>query len=117
MSEVSAFVRYYRGNPRAYLLKCHRGFRARAAGQPAGGRGESRPWLGLDVLDRDEYVAWALRNPEFIRLWKQWQDNGCHTSYSPCNHRIDRARGYATDNIRFMTKSEKSIWHVENKGK
>ena len=53
-------------------------------------------------------MKWAESDPEFIRLFKEWEESGYEYKLTPSIDRIDNSRGYDLDNIQFLTLSENS---------
>lgn len=59
-------------------------------------RGYYPQWAGLALLPRDEFIAWAIRNPPPREMWQ------------PSVDRIDPSRGYTLDNIRWLEARQNS---------
>ena len=90
-----------------YLKERFRDMKKRVNGKPAGD-GKTQIWLGMEICDRDEFVAQSLNDPEFHRLFDDWEAHNFKRSYAPSVHRIDRSRGYAIDNIEFRKHLDKA---------
>ena len=72
-------------------------------------RGEhKRRYAGLDLLPRAEFMEWAVNDPTYTLVFDAWHEAGCPYRLTPSIDRIDNARGYTIDNIRFLTQSENS---------
>ena len=100
MSEVSSFVRRYRNNTRNYLMHRYRDMRNRVNGKPDGG-GKRCPWLGMEIVDRETFIDWALNDPGFKKCWNMWHEEGFITR-GPTIHRIRRDQGYLLGNMVFV---------------
>lgn len=90
-----------------YLSHRYRDMRARVNGKFAGD-GKSQLWLGLPLLARDEFINWAIDNPDFKRLYREWVESGFQRRHSPSVHRINRDGGYVLENIAFISHAQNS---------
>jgi hypothetical protein len=102
---------HYR-KPENILRYRHDDMRHRVEGKPIRHGVEQYPWLGMEISTREEFVAWGLTDPEFVRLYDLWAADDFARRTAPSCHRIDRSRGYTIDNIKFMPHAEKSRLHL-----
>lgn len=102
--------------PKGLLEMRYRDMRDRVNGKPKRTGMEKTPenciWKGMELAPRAEFIAWALADPEFLRLFAEWEANGYQRRYSPSAHRIDRSRGYTLDNIEWQVHLDKSRRHL-----
>ena len=109
LTEVSPFIRKYR-TKRTLLTYRYRDMRARVNGKVAGDK-KTRIWDGLPIGDRQDFIDWALNDPDFNRLFEEWEDSGFE-GRGPTIHRIDREDGYVIGNMKWMSHTEKSRQHL-----
>lgn len=88
---------------RGYLLQKHRGMRARSQG---GMTANPKYFLGVEVLSKDEFLAWALDNEEYKKLHKEWVNNNYDMAKAPSPDRLDSSKGYTIDNMEWVTTEE-----------
>lgn len=108
---MSKFKTRYRSDAAFYLYYSFKNMRARVNGKTAGD-GKSKLWLGLPICVREDFIDWSLSNPDFLRLFQEWGDNG-YSHRGPTVHRIDRDGGYTLGNMRWVSHAEKSRLHLE----
>ena len=65
-------------------------------------------YIGLPILPKQVFYAWAWGDPEFWRLWKRWQASGRQQTFTPSIDRIDETQGYTLDNMRWLTHGDNS---------
>lgn len=63
-------------------------------------------YKGLPLMPRQEYVDTYLMDPEFLRLYRDWQLSGFEKRLTPTPDRIDSEEGYLVKNIEWVTHSE-----------
>lgn len=63
---------------------------------------------GKEIMSREEFYAWSLSDPDFIRLYAEWVESGFDRRLSPSVDRIDASLGYVEGNVRWLTHSENS---------
>lgn len=62
-------------------------------------------YLGLPILPREQFYAWALGNESFWRLWANWTVAKHERTLTPSVNRVDARRGYVLDNMEWVTMS------------
>jgi hypothetical protein len=72
------------------------------------GRSEhDRPYYeGLPCVTKEEFLTWAMANPDYHRLFKEWQASGYDFPLAPSIDRINPAFGYEIWNMQFVTHQE-----------
>lgn len=62
--------------------------------------------VGQPILSKAEFLSWALNNPDFHYLYRDWVESGYQLKYAPSVDRIDERFGYEVFNMQFVTQSE-----------
>ena len=65
----------------------------------------------MPLIDIDEFMSWCNRADviaDFNKLHKEYVDSGYSNKYLPTIDRIDNLKGYTTDNIRWLRRSDNS---------
>lgn len=57
---------------------------------------------GLEILEREDFYNWAKDNKEFKLLFNTWVASEYTYRYAPSVDRIDSAKGYTLDNMRWL---------------
>jgi hypothetical protein len=71
---------------------------------------ELRPnYYGLEICSKEEFRNKFDNDPEFMRLYKEWQDSGFKRASSPSIDRIDNTVGYILTNMRFIRHGVNSL--------
>lgn len=63
-------------------------------------------YKGLEICSREEFLNLALNNKYLKNIYANWQNSSYQFRLIPTVDRIDNARGYAIDNIQFLTFSD-----------
>ena len=64
---------------------------------------------GMAYLSRKEFMAWAQVNMDtFMNLYNEWSKSGYNTKLMPSIDRIDNKKGYTSDNMQWLSRSENS---------
>ena len=75
--------------------------------------------VGQPILSKAEFISWALNNPDFHYLYRDWVESGYQVKYAPSVDRIDERFGYELFNIQWITQSENArrgrIFQIYNK--
>ena len=98
-------VRRYEKTPKGFLMRAHRNIRSRVEGVQ---RKKAHLYQGLPACDRHAFYAWSLDNPNFWRLFRQWEAAGYPVRLAPSVNRINPDKGYLLDNIEWVTHSVNS---------
>jgi hypothetical protein len=61
-----------------------------------------------EILPKEEFYTWALNNPDFHDLFKEWEENKYDRKITPSIDRIDPRFGYFLKNMQFVTAGENS---------
>lgn len=88
---------------RGTLMERYKGMRRRVEGRDkthvAGSRGKA-------LVSRDEFIAWGLAHPEYLRLHAAWVASGYARHMGPSIDRIDPDKGYTFDNMQWLTTQQ-----------
>lgn len=60
------------------------------------------------LVEREAFYKWALSNPEFHKLFDEYEQQGYQRKLAPSVDRIDSSKGYCFNNMEFVTMSENS---------
>lgn len=63
---------------------------------------------GKALIEKDEFYDWAMSDPEFHRLFDDWEASGYDRKLSPSVDRKDSSLGYVPFNMEWVTHSENS---------
>lgn len=88
---------------RGLLLDRHAKMRRRAAGRS---KTQLYRATGKPIVSRDEFVAWGLAHPDYLRLHAKWVESDYVRRLSPSIDRIDPDKGYTLDNMQWLTVEE-----------
>jgi len=100
----------YRCTPRGFLCRAYTLMQRRVRGKD---RSDAK---GQPILTRIEFYSFSLSDPQFILLFNRWcaaLGTSSHrlrkvVALRPTPDRRDGLRGYAADNIQWLTYSENS---------
>lgn len=100
----------YRKTPKGYLMTTYTNMTGRV-------KGNVKPHLykGLDILPREDFYAWALKDSTFTDMLTVYAATGYDQRFAPSIDRIDTKEGYVIGNIRWLTHSENSSLGGQNK--
>lgn len=65
-------------------------------------------YKGKEILAREEFYTWALSSPEFLKLFKTWEESEYDRKLCPTPDRVDSSLGYSISNMEWVTHSENS---------
>ena len=106
-------LRRYRENPHRYLKHKYYGIKARC-----NGRTSHRSYDGRAYLSLKEWEAFCEETyPQFIGMYKSWQESGYNRMLSPSIDRIDNNLGYVLGNIQWLTMVENRDKYIKDKEK
>lgn len=93
-----------KNKPHFYLGTCYSEIRRRCIT-----KSKIRPsYYGKKFCSKEEFFGKFLKDSEFLRLYKVWQDNDYKRVYAPSIDRINNDGDYFLDNLRFTTHLENS---------
>ena len=101
----NAATKKYERTKKGKLMRTYRNMQSRVTGILTK---KAHLYEGLSLLPRDEFYRWALASPEFHRLFDEWVASGYRCGSSPSVDRIDPSRGYALENMQWLSHSENS---------
>lgn len=65
-------------------------------------------YIGLEILDKEDFIQWSLNNIDFHTVFKAWEENDFIYKLTPSIDRIDPRHGYELFNMGWVTVSENS---------
>jgi len=84
------------------ILLRYKSMKARVEGRDIGAVSS----VGQPILSKAEFISWALNNPDFHYLYRDWVESGYQMKYAPSVDRIDERFGYELFNMQFVTHGE-----------
>lgn len=61
------------------------------------------------LFNQQQFVKWALSNPDYIRIFKIWEQSGYNRALCPSVDRIDNAGNYEFGNIQILNLRDNGI--------
>lgn len=101
----NASTQKYEKTPNGFLMRAYSNAKARVSGVQ---KERAHIYLGLPIMDREAFYAWARDNPDFWRLFRMWTMAGFPMKLTPSLNRIDPRRGYVAGNVEWVTHSVNS---------
>ncbi len=101
----NAVTKRYEKTPQGFLMRAYRNMQSRVTGVQ---KEKAHLYKGKKILKRDEFYDWANNSPEFAKLFSSWCLNNYDRKLSPSVDRVDSSKGYALDNMEWVTHSENS---------
>lgn len=101
----NAASKKYEKTPNGFLMRAYSNAKARVSGVQ---RERRHIYLGLPIMSRDEFYAWAWNDPNFWRLYRMWTMAGFPMKLTPSLNRIDPRKGYVAGNVEWVTHSVNS---------
>ena len=95
----------YEKTPKGFLMRTYRNMQSRVSGVQ---RKKAHLYLGLPLLPRNDFYAWAWDNQGFWRLYKRWAATDFDRKLTPSINRIDTNKGYVLGNMEWLTHSVNS---------
>ena len=89
---------------RKYLIDKYESMKQRVNGTHSSER-HKHIYVGLELMDRDEFIRNSLNDIEYNRLHDEWSDSGYDHKLAPSTDRLDGDIGYVWDNIDWTTHS------------
>lgn len=93
----------YEKTKKGFLVRCYRNMLSRVSGVT---KNKNHLYLGKDILEKELFYDFSLRNKKFNVLFKNWELNNYERKTTPSIDRIDTDKGYTLDNIQWVTFSE-----------
>jgi hypothetical protein len=81
-------------------MRMYRNMKSRVTGVQ---KAKAHLYAGKELLQKEEFYAWAKHSPMFWVLFKQYEDSGYDRMQAPTVDRIDSKRGYTLDNMQWVT--------------
>jgi|SRR5690606_18635735 len=95
----------YEKTKKGYLVRTYRNMLSRVSGVLTH---KSHLYEGLEILNKEDFYNWALKNKTFNTLFDNYEKSGYTLKEAPSIDRKDSKRGYTLDNMRWLTHSENS---------
>lgn len=99
----NASTHKYEKTVQGFLMRAYRNMQSRVEGVTSRDN-----YVGLPLMDRDEFYAWAAGDPTFLVLYRNWKKAGYPRALSPTVRRIDPDLGYTRDNVMWATHGASS---------
>ena len=87
------------------LVRTYSNMKSRVSGKQ---KHNAHLYNSLDILPKDDFYEWSLKDPEYNRLHKEWAENNYDIKISPSIDRKNNVLGYTLDNMQWITHSENS---------
>lgn len=108
----NATTKKYEKTKKGFLMRLYRNMKSRVEGVQ---KLKYHLYKGKDILSKEEFYTWSLNNPDFHRLFENYENSGYERKLAPSPDRIDANKGYTIDNIQWVTMSENSARTSNNK--
>lgn len=101
------YKREWKKTPKGFLSNLYSKMLQRVKGNA---NHTSRPDLyrNKPICTREEFVAWAITDKEFNKLFNNYLEAGRLLSLAPSIDRIDSEGGYVLENMQFLMQGENS---------
>ena len=99
------FTKKYEKTRNGFLMRLYRNMQSRVTGVQ---KQKTHLYLGKELLSREDFYAWAKHHQVFHVLFTKWEDSNYDRKLCPTVDRIDSSKGYAINNIEWVTHSENS---------
>ncbi len=60
-------------------------------------------------MSKEDFIARFYNDPDFIRIWLDWQESGYDLRMAPSVDRVDPTRGYELDNLQILTNEANTL--------
>lgn len=95
----------YEKTPKGFLMRLYRNMESRVTGVQ---KLKAHLYKGKELLERESFYEWALSHPKFWEMFRFWESNHYNRKLTPTVNRIDSTKGYALENIEWLTHSDNS---------
>lgn len=96
------WTKRYEKTEKGFLVRCYRNMLSRVKGISP----KRHLYKGKEILDRESFYEWSLKNEDFKNMFTKWKDSGHQRILTPSIDRIDTSMGYSLKNMRWVTFSE-----------
>ena len=107
----NASTKKYEKTPKGFIMRIYRNMKSRITGVQ---KDKYHLYSGKELLSKENFYSWALNNPVFETMFKEYENSGFNRKLAPTVDRIDSSKGYSFDNIRWVTHSENSRFGAIN---
>ena len=104
----------YEKTKRGFLMRVYRNMLSRVNGTQ---KKKAHLYQGLAIIEKDLFYTWAFNDSEFHRLFDYWEIIHHKRTHTPSIDRINPLKGYALENMRWLTHSENSRFGAINRNK
>ena len=87
------------------LMRTYRNMLSRVTGIQ---KAKAKLYEGLDILDKEDFYEWSLKNVDYIRIYKEWVESDYSRKLTPSIDRKEPKEGYIIGNMRWVTHSYNS---------
>ena len=101
----NAATKKYEKTRKGFLMRCYRNMQSRVTGVQ---KAKFHLYKGKELLDRNDFYEWALKNDEFNVLFDYWTLNSYDRKLTPSVDRVNSSEGYVLENMEWVTHSENS---------
>lgn len=101
----NASTKKYEKTKRGFLMRLYRNMQSRVTGVQ---KAKHHLYRGISLLERERFYDWAMASPRFHAMFYDWQWAQYDRKMTPSVDRVDSSRGYTTDNMEWVTRSENS---------
>jgi len=102
----NSHTKKYEKTKKGFLMRAYRNMKSRVTGVQKKG---AHLYLGLELLGKDQFYSWAMKNADFHGLWMEYEISGYDRWKCPSVDRKRTSIGYVIDNMRFITHYDNSI--------
>jgi hypothetical protein len=89
----------YEKTKKGFLMRLYRNMKSRVTGV---NKSKWHLYLGKELLPKQDFYEWALKNPDFHELFEEWEKSGYERRLTPSVDRIDSRHGYCVFNMEFV---------------
>lgn len=101
----NAITRRYEKTHKGFLMRLYRNMQSRITGVQ---KAKHHLYVNKELLPREEFYNWAVNSDNFFILFSEWERSGYERRLTPSVDRINPSKGYAIDNMEWVTHSENS---------
>ena len=88
-----------------FLMRLYRNMESRVTGVQSK---KAHLYEGKELLSRESFYSWAKGHPIFNQMFSVYTNSGYIQKLAPTVDRRESSKGYALDNMRWLTHSENS---------